>query len=92
MNCKTLQCGSTSLIKHIKNPVSVARLVMEKTSHNYLVGEGAEALARLHGLEEVNNSHFSTEKRRKQLLSAIEERTVQLDHQDEGAKGLIVDY
>src|SRR6185436_19293074 len=34
-------CGSVAFLEHIKHPISVARLVMEKTPHVMLVGEGA---------------------------------------------------
>jgi beta-aspartyl-peptidase (threonine type) len=51
MNGKTLQAGATGLLKDIKNPVRLARLVMEKTDHVFVVGEGAEKLARIFNLE-----------------------------------------
>ena len=42
MNGKDLSCGAVAGVKHIKNPVSLARLVMEKTKHVLLCGEGAD--------------------------------------------------
>jgi beta-aspartyl-peptidase (threonine type) len=51
MDGKTLEAGATGLLKDIKNPVSLARLIMEKTDHVLVVGEGAEKLANLFGLE-----------------------------------------
>lgn len=47
-------CGSVAFLQHIKNPVSVARLVMEKTPHVMLVGEGALAFAEEHGFVREN--------------------------------------
>ena len=44
-------CGSVAFLEHIKNPVSVARLVMEKTPHVMLVGEGALQFALAHGFQ-----------------------------------------
>jgi beta-aspartyl-peptidase (threonine type) len=54
MNGKTLQAGATGLLKDIKNPVRLARLVMDKTDHVFVVGEGAEKLARIFNLERRN--------------------------------------
>jgi len=51
MDGKTLQAGATGLLKDIKNPVRLARIVMEKTDHVFVVGEGAEKLARIFNLE-----------------------------------------
>ncbi len=47
-------CGGVAAIKNIKNPISVARAVMEKTHHVLLVGEGANLFARLLGFEPYN--------------------------------------
>jgi beta-aspartyl-peptidase (threonine type) len=41
MDGKTLQAGATGLLRDIRNPVRLARVVMEKTDHVFLVGEGA---------------------------------------------------
>jgi beta-aspartyl-peptidase (threonine type) len=54
MDGKTLQAGAVGLLRDIKNPVRLARIVMEETDHVFLVGEGAEKLARLHDLERRN--------------------------------------
>jgi beta-aspartyl-peptidase (threonine type) len=54
MDGKTLQAGATGLLKDIKNPVRLARIVMEKTDHVFVVGEGAEKLARIFNLERRN--------------------------------------
>jgi len=51
MDGKTLQAGAAGLLKDIKNPVRLARIVMEKTDHVFVVGEGAEKLARIFDLE-----------------------------------------
>jgi isoaspartyl peptidase/L-asparaginase-like protein (Ntn-hydrolase superfamily) len=47
-------CGAVACLRHIKNPVSVARLVMEKSPHVMLVGEGAEQFALAHGFKKEN--------------------------------------
>lgn len=51
MNGKTLQAGAVGLLHDIRNPVRLARIVMEKTDHVFLVGKGAERLARLCNVE-----------------------------------------
>jgi len=51
MDGKTLQAGATGLLKDIRNPVRLARIVMEHTDHVFVVGEGAEKLAEIFKLE-----------------------------------------
>lgn len=50
MEGRTLQAGAAGLLRDIKNPVRLARIVMEDTDHVFVVGEGAEELAKLHNL------------------------------------------
>lgn len=50
MEGKTLRAGAAGLLRDIKNPVRLARIVMEDTDHVFVVGEGAEKLARIHKL------------------------------------------
>lgn len=54
MDGKTLQAGATGLLHDIRNPVRLARIIMEKTDHVFVVGEGAEKLARIYNLERRN--------------------------------------
>ncbi|ASI99118.1 isoaspartyl peptidase/L-asparaginase family protein [Thermococcus celer] len=54
MRGKTLEAGAVAGIWGVKNPISVARKVMEKTDHVLLSGEGAVKFARLMGFEEYN--------------------------------------
>jgi beta-aspartyl-peptidase (threonine type) len=51
MDGATLNGGAAGLLSNVKNPVRVARLVMEKTDHVFVVGKGAEDLARVFKLE-----------------------------------------
>ena len=51
MDGKTLCAGATGLLHDIRNPVSLARVTMEKTDHIFIVGRGAEKLAKLYKLE-----------------------------------------
>jgi len=67
MDGKTLQAGAVAGVKHIKNPISLARLVMEKSPHVMMVGEGAEAFAQEQGIEMAPQEYFFTERRWEQL-------------------------
>ena len=49
-----MQCGSVAFLEHIKHPISVARLVMDKTPHVMLVGEGALEFALQQGFTKEN--------------------------------------
>jgi len=51
MDGKTLNAGAAGLLKDIRNPVRLARIVMENTDHVLLVGDGAERLAEMFHLE-----------------------------------------
>ena len=63
MDGKTLKAGAVACLKHIKNPVSLARLVMEKSGHVMMDGEGAETFAKENGIEFVDQKYFYTEER-----------------------------
>jgi len=74
MDGKTLNAGAVAGVKHIKNPISLARLVMEKSPHVLLAGDGAEAFAIEQGVELVDSSYFFTEDRWKYYLKVKKER------------------
>ena len=63
MDGKTLAAGAVAALKHVKNPISLARLVMEKSGHVMMDGEGAEAFARENGIELVDQKYFFTQER-----------------------------
>jgi beta-aspartyl-peptidase (threonine type) len=73
MDGSSLKAGAVASLKHIKNPISLARLVMEKSPHVLMVGDGAEAFAKQQGIEFVPQSYFYTEKRWKDLQQVKEE-------------------
>jgi len=62
MNGKNINSGGIAAVKHIKNPITLARFVMEHSPHVLLFGEGAEKFADEFGLEKVDNSYFKTDK------------------------------
>jgi len=53
MDGRTLRAGAVAAIKHYKNPISIARTVMEETPHVLLVGEGADQFADVMGFEKA---------------------------------------
>ncbi|MEX0747165.1 MAG: isoaspartyl peptidase/L-asparaginase [Rhodothermales bacterium] len=66
MEGRDRRAGAVASIKHIKNPITLARAVMENSKHVMMVGEGAEAFAKEQGFEFVPNEYFGTERRRQQ--------------------------
>lgn len=57
-------CGAVAALRTVRNPISLARKVMEQTPHVFLAGSGAEQFASEQKVERVNNSWFDTEERR----------------------------
>ncbi|WP_323789234.1 isoaspartyl peptidase/L-asparaginase [Psychroserpens sp.] len=80
MDGKTLNAGAVSLITGIKNPVSLARDVMEKSEHVFLAGEGAMQFAKELDYILENDSYFYDEFRHKQWLDIKDTDSFQLDH------------
>jgi L-asparaginase / beta-aspartyl-peptidase len=63
MDGKTLKAGAVGSVQHIKNPITLARLVMEKSPHVMLDRAGAEAFAKTNGMELVEQKYFFTQER-----------------------------
>jgi beta-aspartyl-peptidase (threonine type) len=82
MDGKTLSAGAVAGVTTIRNPISAARAVMEKSEHVMMVGAGAEAFARQSGLTLVDPSYFYTKERWEGLQKAIKEDSTKavLDH------------
>ncbi len=66
--------GAVATLKTIKNPISAARAVMEKSNHVFLSGEGAESFAKKIGLEAVNNNYFITKSQLNQIRKIKEDK------------------
>ena len=75
MDGATLLPGAVTLIRHFRHPITLARLVMQKTPHHILGGEGAEAFAREMGCEPVPNDFFITERRLEQYRKRLQAET-----------------
>lgn len=73
MDGATLKAGSVAGVTVIRNPITAARAVMEKSEHVMLIGPGAEVFAKEKGLELVPASYFYTDARYQQLQNALRE-------------------
>jgi beta-aspartyl-peptidase (threonine type) len=82
MNGKTLEAGGACGVSDVRNPVRLARAVMEKSGHVLLGGSGAEAFARTQNLQMEDDAYFYSEHRYEQWQAALKEDIVQLDHSD----------
>src|ERR1700751_5283345 len=64
MDGKTLKAGAVANLRHVKNPISLARLVMDKSLHVFMAGKGAEMFAKQNGVEILpDQKYFYTEDR-----------------------------
>ncbi|PYT01879.1 MAG: beta-aspartyl-peptidase [Acidobacteria bacterium] len=80
MDGRTLDAGAIAFVRNVKNPITLARLVMEKTPHILLAADGANQFAKEMAVDFAPDEYFFTEHRWQQLLKAREEGIVQLDH------------
>ena len=69
MEGRGLRAGAVAAVRHVRNPIELARRVMEKSRHVLLVGAGAEEFALEEGFALVPNAYFRTAERRAQLES-----------------------
>lgn len=80
MDGNTLKAGAVAGVSHVRHPVLAARLVMERSPHVLMVGEGAENFAFSQGMARVSPDIFSTPARYEQLLAARAAGEMALDH------------
>jgi len=67
MDGRDLRAGAVTGVRHVRSPIELARLVMERSPHVMLAGTGAEEFALEQGLTPVANAYFATERRRLEL-------------------------
>jgi L-asparaginase / beta-aspartyl-peptidase len=80
MDGATLRAGSVANVHKVKNPIVLARAVMEKSQHVMMVGDGAEAFAQTVGITLVDPKYFYTEQRWKELQDALREEEAKSPH------------
>jgi L-asparaginase / beta-aspartyl-peptidase len=85
MNGSDLSSGAVAGVKRIKNPISLARKVMENTKHILLISDGAEKFAESIGIEFVENSYFDTPKR----SDSWKKYNIEADKKKKGTVGCI---
>ena len=93
MEGKTLAAGSVAGLRRVKNPISLARMVMEKSPHVMMVGDGAERFAVQQGLQLVDEKYFWTEDRWNSLQRILEQEKKKAEAEKAGKKmSFTVDY
>jgi isoaspartyl peptidase/L-asparaginase-like protein (Ntn-hydrolase superfamily) len=79
-------CGSVAYLKDIENPISVARMVMEKTPHVMMVGEGAKQFALANGMKEKNlltpNATEKWKKWKSNHIDAVKQGEINIENHD----------
>ena len=86
MDGDTLRAGAVANVQRVKNPILLARAVMDKTPYVMLSGAGAEEFAQKQGITLVDPSYFRTEQRWQQLQRALKEDAAKQPHADEEAE------
>lgn len=70
MDGRTLEAGAVAGVRHVRNPIELARAVMERSGHVLMVGSGAEEFALAQGFALVPNDYFRTDERQRALAAA----------------------
>lgn len=82
MEGRSLKAGAVAGIHNIANPITLARIVLERSEHVMLIGAGAMRFAEMHGVERMDDPYFLTQERIEQYkLARIKGRMI-LDHED----------
>jgi beta-aspartyl-peptidase (threonine type) len=74
MDGRTLAAGAVAGVRRVRNPIRLARRVLEVSPHVMLIADGAEAFAREQDVELVEPGYFSTARRRAQLAATKRRR------------------
>lgn len=77
MDGATLNAGAVAGVKHIKNPIDLAKDVMQKSEHVMLYGAGAEEFAQSLGYKMMDTSYFYTKSRYKSLQRVLEKENLE---------------
>lgn len=91
MDGKTYNCGAVAAVSGIKNPILLARKVMDESKHVMMATDGAEAFAATHGFEQMPDEYFHTDRRWEQLQKAKAKEGDQtfLDHSTDEQLGTV---
>ncbi|MDP2159493.1 MAG: isoaspartyl peptidase/L-asparaginase [Flavobacterium sp.] len=80
MDGKSKAAGAVASVTRVKNPITLARAIMEVSEHVMMVGPGAEKFAEQNGVELVDPNYFYTAKRWEGLQKAKDREKTELDH------------
>jgi beta-aspartyl-peptidase (threonine type) len=80
MDGRDLSAGAVAAVKNIRNPIELAYVVMKKSEHVFLIGNGAEEFAKQNGIAFEPDKYFYSEFRYKQLQKAKKASATALDH------------
>ena len=86
MNGKTLAAGAAAGLRHVRNPITLARAIMEKSPHVMMTGDGAEIFAKEQKIELVDEKYFFTQERWDGLQKILKEER-EKGRKGEGEKG-----
>ncbi|MEL6250606.1 MAG: isoaspartyl peptidase/L-asparaginase [Bacteroidota bacterium] len=86
MRGDTLEAGAVAGVRGVKNPISLARKVMEESAYVMMIGRGAEKFARLHKLPFKKPEYFFDQLRYDQWLRIKDTPMTMLDHADKGER------
>jgi beta-aspartyl-peptidase (threonine type) len=89
MDGKTLGAGAVAGVTDIRNPILLARTVMEKSEHVFLTGKGASQFAVEQGFKLVPNNYFHTEKRYQQLQELLKNEREAVQRDKHGTVGCV---
>lgn len=82
MNGKDLMAGAIAGVKNVKNPITLAKSVMQYSNHVFMAGQGAEVFAKQLNIEMAPNEYFFEQMRYDQLIQAKSNDRIDLDHVD----------
>lgn len=84
MDGSNRSAGAVSGVRNVKNPVLLAKTIMEKSEHVFLMGDGAEIFAKQHGIAFEPDAYFHDDFRYEQYKEALAADIIQLDHSPSG--------
>ncbi len=92
MDGQTLRCGAVAIVKDVRNPVTLARRVMERSEHVLLAGAGASAFARAVGIGACPNASLVTARQRERwerLVRARPAEAARIERRDPSPRGTV---
>ena len=92
MDGTTLGAGAVAGLRDIRHPIDLARIVMEKTPHVMMIGEGARRLADKHGVEKLTQDKFVTDEARQELAEWLKKKKLGVSFGHETVGAVALDY